>query len=231
MESSKGKAPFTSNEKQNEAKTDGAKPSLRVTVPSQNHTPAPQPTAVPPHLRSKAVEIKPATGTSNNPIVIEDAPKQPSAKPQDLPPVTPINPIVPEFGGPKVDEIKKEPVDTPEIVTSMRSAGSSAVKLKSEPKPEPQMVNGITHKSDEATASDSDVLATLKDLKAELVAVCRRIATLEEDSFTTQKQMEHVIQSEERRKYLGTDSAKMPFGVEVNYGNTEAAIFDQIGHR
>lgn len=56
---------------------------------------------------------------------------------------------------------------------------------------------------------------TLLELKKGLSALNERVTDLESENFTIQKQLEALLQAEERRKYLGTDSSLVPYGIDV----------------
>ena len=62
---------------------------------------------------------------------------------------------------------------------------------------------------------DLSILHALKALKEELQAVNNRVSGLEAENFALQKQLEIMLQAEERRKFLGTDSVKIPFGINI----------------
>ena len=55
----------------------------------------------------------------------------------------------------------------------------------------------------------------LRLLKIDMEAAVKRITNLEHNNFVIEKQIEPMLQINERRKFLGTDSAKAPFAVEI----------------
>ena len=180
-------------------------------------------TQLPPHLRAKAAagaETKPAgtTGTSLNPIVI------------DGPQVMKAQPVV---NGTKSATMS---------ANEARSKAEAAIKKletklfgakESDSKPSPAngmiaTVNGTPAKTNNQTTtpstianptkldtSDDGIVRTLEAVMMELRAVSQRVGSLEQDNFAMQKQLETMLQAEERRKFLGTENAKAPFVVEV----------------
>lgn len=122
--------------------------------------------------------------------------------------------------------IKKEPATPkqPDIKPIAQEQGSKRVetvetpKIKSEPSqdaPKEAMVHGTTERANKATANDHEILGALKMMKDELAAVNTRVGKLEQDNFAMQQDLEKLLQAEERRKFLGTDSAKVPFALDV----------------
>ena len=87
------------------------------------------------------------------------------------------------------------------------NAAASAAKIPvAEVKKEP--VDGQNSSGDSA----------FDELRNEIAALNKRIVALEAENFTLQKQVETLLQSNERRKFLGTDSASIPFALEVKDG-------------
>lgn len=64
-------------------------------------------------------------------------------------------------------------------------------------------------------SSSNSMFAEPRD---EIAALNKRIVALEAESFNLQKQVETLLQGNERRKFLGTDSASTPFALEVKDG-------------
>ena len=77
------------------------------------------------------------------------------------------------------------------------------------------MLNGTSEKTDKFKTKEDDVLGALQTVREELAVVSKRVGGLEQDNFTMQKQLELMVQAEERRKFLGTNSVKVPFGLVV----------------
>lgn len=198
----------------------------------------------PPHSRAKpatpVTNTKPATevGTASNPIVIDVEKKAmkitsngaingsstTETQPLGSPMTTPLGSSnmaqsKPSYGsGPsKISDA------TPDEPASKLANGDSAPLKDSQSKPSP--INGATTKATTAAASTTsgdpksskdDMLMMMEELRKELVVLTERMKTLEQENFTLQKQLENLQQGEERRKYLGTDSANVPFGIEVH---------------
>lgn len=57
--------------------------------------------------------------------------------------------------------------------------------------------------------------AAVDHVKREIDLLAGRIAFLEEENFGLRRQMEALEQADERRRFLGTNTAKTPFGLDV----------------
>lgn len=149
----------------------------------------------PPHLRVKAADA----GTVHNPIIIDDSKKG---------------------DGRTTDRING--ASTLSKATEDKTSGPAAVK---ESEKKPALHNGTAALSNnttissatpqESTANGDSALTTLEAVKEMLKTVSDRVGALERENFDMQKQLESMLQAEERRKFLGTDSAKEPFGIDV----------------
>ena len=64
-------------------------------------------------------------------------------------------------------------------------------------------------------SESNSIVATLQAVKKELETTRKRLEAMETDNLALQKQVEVLVQTDERRKFLGTDNARTPFGVEV----------------
>lgn len=58
-------------------------------------------------------------------------------------------------------------------------------------------------------------IETLKTINQQLDLLMDRLEFLEKENFDIQGQLQKLVQAEERRKYLGTDESKAPFGLKV----------------
>lgn len=73
---------------------------------------------------------------------------------------------------------------------------------------------------------EDDNRAALHLLKEKVAAMNDRVAALEDENFKLQKQVESLVQRDERRRFLGTESANTPFGVDVKDGRSCFRLFN-----
>lgn len=97
---------------------------------------------------------------------------------------------------------EKAPTNDNQVVTTASSISTAHAAT----------ANGLTNGASHHTVESDEIL---QEIKKEIAAVTKRVSVLEEENLSLQKQVEVVVQTEERRKFLGTDSAMAPFGVDV----------------
>ena len=171
---------------------------------------------VPPHLRAKASA---AAAPAKKPV-------QSSAELISVQHVSAPSDTKPKSNGVQSAAIASHPhntpsteVKTPGPVHSPDKSDLPAPPLQTTPKP--IMTNGTSDKHAEASTAATDsnnVVGALKLVNEELQKLNQRMGSIENDQFSTWKQLETVAQAEERRKFLGTKNAKEPFGLDVECG-------------
>ena len=184
----------------------------------------------PPHLRTKATatvaaDIKPTTdvGTARNPIVIDDGEKKAdpmtngtngfSSKLFNFKENKPPSKAA-EHKPASINELESKPALVNGTTTQHLFSGAASVPTSlKEPENKPSLVNSASTKASPSTSDET--LLSLDAVKKTLAVVSERLGAVEEDNLDLQKQIETMLQSEERRKFLGTDSAKVPFSLEV----------------
>ncbi|KAK3725218.1 hypothetical protein LTR37_000729 [Vermiconidia calcicola] len=108
---------------------------------------------------------------------------------------------------PSVDRLATEAATTPGWVNGTKATPNYYAML------------GASSGTNKSEANGDDTLFTLQEVKQMLAHVNRRVAVLEQEHFSMQKQLETMVQAEERRKFLGTDNAKVPFSIDVQSRN------------
>ncbi|KAK5120561.1 hypothetical protein LTR85_006217 [Meristemomyces frigidus] len=100
-------------------------------------------------------------------------------------------------------------------------ATSDAVTLGT--RGDPIILDGVKEKKadKDAVTNGDDVMAVLAGLKREVAALTAKVQRLETDNIGLRDQMGQLIKAEERRKFLGTDSAKAPFKLDLTYPDNE----------
>ena len=82
-----------------------------------------------------------------------------------------------------------------------------------------------TAQSAQLGTNDNNIVQAINGLMKELRSIGERVASLEHENFTMQKHIEAMLQSEERRKFLGTDkAAKVPFAIDVQSCESKVTI-------
>ncbi|KAK3700456.1 hypothetical protein LTR37_015960 [Vermiconidia calcicola] len=104
---------------------------------------------------------------------------------------------------PSVDRLATEAASTPGSVNGTKATLNGHATMSTGSSTTKSEVNG------------DSTLFTLQEVKQMLAQVNRRVAVLEQENFSMQKQLETMLQAEERRKFLGTDNAKVPFSIDV----------------
>lgn len=97
---------------------------------------------------------------------------------------------------------KTESLDAVEKQTAINSTSTTAVAAAA----------ASSYGGSKTNGEMSDTNGIIAAVQLELSAVTKRLTTLE---LEFQKQVETLMQAEERRVFLGTSSAKAPFGLEV----------------
>lgn len=77
---------------------------------------------------------------------------------------------------------------------------------------------------DSKTDTNTEIFRMLESVEKTVNVINARIQRLEADNFDMQKQLVGLVEERERRQFLGTDSAKMPFGMEVNARTYEVIL-------
>jgi len=67
------------------------------------------------------------------------------------------------------------------------------------------------------STSINNIIAEFAALKTEVAALTAKVKVLEGENFDMLKKVEVLVQNDERRKFLGTDSAKTPFAINVSF--------------
>ena len=157
----------------------------------------------PPHLLAKAN----GAGIARNPIVADD-----------------VVPKMAEAANTLTNGESTLTCTTDNKVATFKEQDNKPTSVKA-PESKPSALNGTNTPSNNPllssaqantpTVNGDNTLATLNELKETLAVMTSRVAAVEKEHLTLQKQLEKMLQAEERRKYLGTDSAKVPFGIDV----------------
>jgi hypothetical protein len=180
----------------------------------QQAAPAPTP--------ASTLYVKPSSKTPSSPIV---APPTPAftftAGPVQATTASPKIPAAPAVQ--PVQAIKPvEPVQPTKPVISQAgsSTGGDGSKLN------PIVVNGDEKpkkSSAVSTSGDEDLTKILKSLQKDVTALTKEVGELATENTRLNSVVEGLLKCEERRKGLGTDSAKVPFEVNVTYRKCSAA--------
>lgn len=98
------------------------------------------------------------------------------------------------------------------IVHDIKESGHSKVQEAGGEVAAKPVISGTTEATDDTGEA---IQGCLRVLREEVAFMNSRIAKLETENFVLQKHVESLVQREERRRHLGTDSENTPFGVEV----------------
>jgi hypothetical protein len=175
---------------------------------------------VPPHLRGRNGAAANSASATQTPA--SAATEKVDAKPEAVP----AQPAAP----PSADQKPREVATGAEVAATTKKEKEHATEAeakKTETARTPPVVQaapistGTTSRG--ATTPEVSTL-TIEKVTEMFAGVSARVKALEEENFDLQKKLEALLQVEERRKFLGTDSAKAPFNVDVQSRNWERSI-------
>jgi hypothetical protein len=159
----------------------------------------------PPHLRAKAAGAPLATTecmSTRNGVSEKPQPTTNGVKTEQSAPVVEIGDAATIVVKNSIPPAKETETQQPDVNTVTESKPAVAVA---------PTTNGIAaHR-----ASSESNYVTLDQVKEMFAEVNARIKALEDENLNLSKQLEAVLQIEERRKFLGTDNAKAPFPIDV----------------
>lgn len=131
------------------------------------------------------------------------------------------------------EKVKAEPIQTEVKILAPQQTVSaiSPTPVVSTPLPATEEFDGEVHAIEliapdlVASLEGKNVKKIVEAILDNLIKVNKHIDELKEENSILQKKVEDLVQSDERRKFLGTDSAKEPFGIFVKCGKSPLYLF------